>query len=205
MSPEPCHYYCPQCGYDLRGQTVDRCPECGLHYDMQAIRDLTWGAFWASYDPYLRAVQVLAPAGIIAIGVMIVPERGRDPGLFLALLLLGILLIVSSRLIESWILGSLRRDYRDTGWLGSSLSAAYRGLVLFLVFVVRWRPVGLVVAVLGFVAGIACVVWGLAHAKPEPLPPGTSVRAGILERARTAIWLLLAADAAVLMLLGLTY
>lgn len=23
---------CPRCGYDLRGQTVNRCPECGLRY-----------------------------------------------------------------------------------------------------------------------------------------------------------------------------
>lgn len=30
--------FCPQCGYDLRALTSDRCPECGLAIDREAMR-----------------------------------------------------------------------------------------------------------------------------------------------------------------------
>lgn len=32
--------HCPQCGYDLRGQTVQRCPECRFHYDLPGLRHI---------------------------------------------------------------------------------------------------------------------------------------------------------------------
>ncbi|MCK6483302.1 MAG: hypothetical protein HUU22_01545 [Phycisphaerae bacterium] len=44
--------YCPQCGYDLRGQQEMRCPECGFRYDEEAIRDV-------GHDWYLRSLAAL--------------------------------------------------------------------------------------------------------------------------------------------------
>ena len=33
---------CPACGYDLRGLTSDRCPECGLTIDRAAVSRIPW-------------------------------------------------------------------------------------------------------------------------------------------------------------------
>lgn len=30
-------FRCPGCGYDLQGQTVDRCPECGGSFDLNQL------------------------------------------------------------------------------------------------------------------------------------------------------------------------
>ncbi|HEY3245428.1 MAG TPA: hypothetical protein VGM03_18965, partial [Phycisphaerae bacterium] len=32
--------HCPSCGYNLRGLITRRCPECGFHYDLPAVRML---------------------------------------------------------------------------------------------------------------------------------------------------------------------
>lgn len=33
---------CPECGYDLRGLTSDRCPECGLPIDREVVSRIPW-------------------------------------------------------------------------------------------------------------------------------------------------------------------
>lgn len=58
-------YHCPQCGYNLRGQTVERCPECDFHYDLSALRELAWQAFMGACAPLMRAAKVLALAAIL--------------------------------------------------------------------------------------------------------------------------------------------
>ena len=56
-SPIPVGVYCPDCGYDLRSSTSDRCPECGFALDVLRTREslipwshrqqLGWfGAYW---------------------------------------------------------------------------------------------------------------------------------------------------------------
>src|SRR5688572_6299845 len=54
---DSCAVLCPGCGYDLRGASRDRCSECGLEIDWNAVRasDIPWAhrrairrvrAFW---------------------------------------------------------------------------------------------------------------------------------------------------------------
>ena len=47
-------YHCAHCGYDLRGLSETRCPECGHAWNTLEIE-----AAWDQPSPYLRAVRRL--------------------------------------------------------------------------------------------------------------------------------------------------
>jgi hypothetical protein len=107
----PRHYVCPQCGYDLRGQTVDRCPECGFHYDLPALRHLEWQSFYARLIPYLQAAKILAPLGVILAGVSLAGSglfnrRHSADCWFVAVFLAWL----SIGFVEDRILGGSRRE-----------------------------------------------------------------------------------------------
>lgn len=36
--PASSHLYCPRCGYDLTGLAQERCPECGVAFDLQQLQ-----------------------------------------------------------------------------------------------------------------------------------------------------------------------
>ncbi len=202
MQPPPRVYHCPQCGYDLRGQTIDRCPECGFLYDLPALRDLTWQAFYAAYDPYRGAARVLAPAMVLGIAAVLAPSEVADRGFYILLLIpLGFVFLFSSRFVESWILGSLRREMRDLDWLSTSLIAVYAGMILLLRLAAALPGVVRVLAGLGIILGVSWALCGLAGASSKSLLSATPVQAAILDRARQAVWTLVAADLVILMLL----
>jgi hypothetical protein len=55
MPKHPDELHCPTCGYDLHGLPHNVCPECGIAFDPQALRDR------AAPSPL---AQVIAPAAI---------------------------------------------------------------------------------------------------------------------------------------------
>lgn len=58
--------FCPQCGYDLRGQTISRCPECGLLYNEEALELEAREAFYACLCPYLESITPLLPSAVVS-------------------------------------------------------------------------------------------------------------------------------------------
>lgn len=65
------HFYCPNCGYDLRGGVSDRCPECGHAIDPAALStsQIPWShrktiglrrAYWRTLKLLLRPSRTLA-------------------------------------------------------------------------------------------------------------------------------------------------
>lgn len=83
--------HCPRCGYDLRGQTVERCPECGLHYDAKALESITREAFHRCIGPYLNSIWALtwsAAVSLAQIGSLLGPLL---PCAFLVILPLALL------------------------------------------------------------------------------------------------------------------
>lgn len=68
MPDEADFYYCPQCGYDLRGQTVNRCPECGFLYDEPALKSMARDSFHSCIGPYLSALPLLLWSGSLLLG-----------------------------------------------------------------------------------------------------------------------------------------
>ncbi len=99
MVSPPREYHCPTCGCDLRGQTVERCPECGFHYDLPALRDLEWRSFYSRFAPLFMAAKVLAFLTIFLVGVL--------TGTFFVALTLAVL---SPVIVEKRILRPLPRD-----------------------------------------------------------------------------------------------
>jgi len=86
-------YHCIHCGYDLRGLSEARCPECGNTWTTQQIE-----ATWDKPSPYLRATQYVA-------AIM----RGRPRGAFLFWWLLLILLL--TWLAAKFDINSMNRAY----------------------------------------------------------------------------------------------
>ncbi len=100
---EPEAVYCHECGYDLRGQTLERCPECGFHYDRPGLEYLAEKEFYRCVGPLVDAVKVLWLALILSlIGLLPLTfpsRRGALPytvaalvGVWIALLCRGLML-----------------------------------------------------------------------------------------------------------------
>jgi hypothetical protein len=94
-NPPPETFFCPECGYDLRGQVgdVSCCPECGFQYDVPALKQILRiprhrrsGWAYSLADAATASVVAL----IIAIGSMLDTPDGTAhdnplPGLFVVI------------------------------------------------------------------------------------------------------------------------
>jgi hypothetical protein len=206
MPPEDGPYYCPQCGYDLRGQTVDRCPECGFEYDRAALESLARQAFHRCIGPYLSAISpLLWSAGIL---VLRLSARG---GLLLCGLPFAVLLppLIGNRLHERIMRDREKERPERRGWhlarevgleqyaipLAVAAALIYSGLpALFL----GRGPVGFVAG--GLLALGAWNTWGGAEyhrilderSQTRSMP---AHRSESLRRARITCWTLVGIDA----------
>jgi hypothetical protein len=84
---ERCGFRCRQCGYDLQGQTVPRCPECGREFDAGERARLETGSFADSpviERPRRRvalALVIIVPLLIsIGLGIAAWQRRSGKPG-----------------------------------------------------------------------------------------------------------------------------
>lgn len=112
---------CPECGYDLCGQTVLRCPECGFHYDLPALRMVMASRICAVVRPQLNAIPLL-----LASLCLMLPRFAEDlPIRWLA----GTILVFVSPLLRrqtlSWTLAgsfgsSIQREWVTAVLLSSS-------------------------------------------------------------------------------------
>lgn len=168
--------YCPQCGYDLRGQTNNYCPECGFHYDEPGLRTMSWAAFYDSLVPCLRAAKLLAPAGLLAVGAALGPPWG---------LIIFIPLLLSRGLVERWILGSSRQGSYDWGWLSHTHPAAWHP-ALVVANAIILTPAGVWIAGVIAIIGLALAAQGLLNGRSSSLQWLTPGQAAILSRAQTA-------------------
>lgn len=108
-------YHCPQCSYDLRGQSVERCPECGFHYDRSALRSLIWASFYSELIPTIRAGQVFAALGVVllvVLAVQLLPWGMSGVGARLVVVFL-IGAYFAARHVENLILGPFRPRSRE--------------------------------------------------------------------------------------------
>lgn len=200
------HYYCPRCGYDLRGQTVNRCPECGFEYDKAALDSISREAFHGCIGPYLSAVPMLVWSPAFSI----LSLCGR-PGMVLScggVFLLPFLLFVPQTVVnwlESWIMRALvdrprwsRGSSIAWPWNAEDLAAASPFLMALMVngviALAVWPPLAVIVS--GGVLGVglwrtgagASFQYGLESASQHLLMPPRRVEA--LRRARSACrWL----------------
>lgn len=201
MLIEPREYHCPQCGYDLRGQTVNRCPECGFLYDLPALRELSLDAFYSAIAPYIRASKVLAPAAILGLGVLCVPSYPAHVSPFMCIAVpLGIVLLISPRLVEGWVIGSLEREAHRLDWLNSILLGGWLGVILFLRLVLLLPGLARFLILGTILAGVVWAVHGLLSTEANSLLSATKQQNAIFERARFATWTLVAIDCFVLIL-----
>lgn len=201
MLIEPREYHCPQCGYNLRGQTVNRCPECGFLYDLPALRQLAWDAFWNAMSPYLRAAKLLAAAGILGLAAICMASGpARTNPLAFICLPLGALFLLSPRLIEAWVVGDLARQSRDLEWLNSVLKGGWIGLIFFFRFVMIMPGLARLLATATVAAGLAWAAYGLMSTEPNSLLSATMQQNAILGRARFAAWMLVIIDCFILLL-----
>lgn len=188
---EPRNYYCPQCGYDLRGQAVQRCSECGFHYDLPALRALAWDAFYAAYYPYMRAAKILAPACCLGCGVLAAQT--------LFFILFIIMVFILDPILETWILGSVRRDLREIEWWFSSPRAGYG------IFLLIHHALAPIITVIAILLGMFWAIRGLCNTEPNVLLSATPVQLAILERARWVARVLFAIACLILLTLLLCF
>lgn len=83
-------HFCPACGYNLYGIPEERCPECGLRYDLRAVQSVARSNANASTDfaCYLMAWS------IVTIGLMCAPMALMCRlGIFGAIMLASVVLI----------------------------------------------------------------------------------------------------------------
>lgn len=101
--------YCPSCGYNLYGIPEERCPECGLRYDLRAVRTLGRVAHHQLVD---NACHVTVWS-VLAIGLVSAPIllafRGSEGFALLVCLVVMLAGIVLRRVLYSAALV----DWRD--------------------------------------------------------------------------------------------
>ena len=113
---------CPLCGYNLRGLTGDRCPECGQPLRLSV----------ALAEPYLKpwltlAASLLVPAGLGILWACLVPFLGlpgrrRDQATVLLPILYQIATIPLAGLVI-WRRRSIQRWSRGSQWRVAGLAA----------------------------------------------------------------------------------
>jgi hypothetical protein len=129
---------CPQCGYNLRGLTESRCPECGLNYDRNALRQI-------AADSDMRKMRFAYSAmGLAAVGVVLILAGDRPSfwsskvifnGLFFFVGCFGVLLRMLVLVACVWVLtDSLpNRGFFYAGFEGVALFGVTLFVVLILV------------------------------------------------------------------------
>lgn len=107
---------CPRCGYDLRAQVEERCPECSLHYDVQALRDVRNRSATSILSHQLDAMPFLL-AGVAFEAVSLL---GVGP----AALWVAVAVFLLLRSLRGWTLQDMRSEFDDD--LPSSLFSPRR-------------------------------------------------------------------------------
>jgi hypothetical protein len=113
MSDEVDQLFCPDCGYDLRGQTEERCPECGFHYDRPALLAMNRRAFNDGMHPFLDAVPLLVTSAAISVLSHATLARGL---LFLPVVIMALLVF---RWLQEWFVrgaGAAGRSEATSIW-----------------------------------------------------------------------------------------
>jgi hypothetical protein len=177
---------------------VNRCPECGFQYDLPALREIAWREFYATLDPFLSGIRLLAPVSVLGF-VSLMPDAVRLNLPF------AVLLVVSGRLLEYWVLGLLGQELEGFGWVESLGARILQwGLLAALAVILVGRFGNAVLAGIAIAAGLAWSMTALVRhgrivqtSQDRVLSP---FLAGILDRARWATWCLIAGN---LILLGL--
>jgi len=59
ITPIECDLSCSQCGYNLKGLDRGQCPECGLLFDLEELREFHAKADARMYDLYLRTIAMM--------------------------------------------------------------------------------------------------------------------------------------------------
>lgn len=146
MPAEPQLIYCPQCGYDLRGQHAERCPECGLHYDTAALRQISDHALVLVVNPLLDALPLALVSPFLSMTAALTGwlTSGRGFGFCfpLGLLLAGLYMATLSS-IREWIL-------RRPGQRYLSFSASLKESIPLLLL--SWRGIPVAGFMLSFAA-----------------------------------------------------
>jgi len=115
--------FCPQCGYNLRGLTVDRCPECGKQFDLAnlMVSRIPWpqrgeiGAFRA----YWRTVWLVTSRTSRFCDELIHPAPYKDAQRFRWITILHAYLAVLAATIAIYVYPSLwypRSDLLKQGY-----------------------------------------------------------------------------------------
>lgn len=196
-------YYCPQCGYDLRGQTVERCPECGFGYDRPALESLASVAANECVGYYLSAIPSLVAGLVFVIGGCL--RRLSLAPVFVLLLCMRPLW----RVVSCWVFGrpgdALRFDAAPwtTSWfveLALSLYSPWGVLAyliaVFMLFISEASYLAFSAAVI-FLGAMFVVFAGVRHHRMDVVGQVgllTRFEGDVLRRARTATWLLVATD-----------
>lgn len=199
------HYYCPQCGYDLSGQQVERCPECNFYYDQQALHDLLIKAFNEACEPCIRAAQVLAPAGCLALAAHFGGSSRFAPLVSSACM---VLFLLSPYLIGGWVTGEL--GFGSTremfGSLGVVRSVLWINCSALVWFATLFRTFAVVLTAAGLLTGLVLSSLSLAKHRQmickNQISSLPSAYVAILYRARMAAWILVFLDAGLLAMLA---
>lgn len=193
------HYFCPECGYDLSGQKVERCPECCFHYDIPALQDLLGCAFNEACEPYISGTRFLARAGVLAVASL-------ASSYWPAALALTLLFVLSPTLVESWLHSGRRRVLSNIQAFELSFISAYGWTLWFLfILVIIHFPFALWLAGGCLLIGLAWTTLSLSrhvdmirNNRIRSLDPQ---RRALLDRARMTAWCLAFVDTALLAIL----
>lgn len=153
MSEAPPSLQCPNCGYDLRGQVTERCPECGFYYDPPGVRSLASAAWDDATDAYNLSIGFLG--GNLAVlltgifGLTLFVAAGEPIGLATALV--SPLLIIAPLPVAAFIRSRAIRQ---------PIIGAYGSPFLQIVEWFRVFPVGVTLILLAAAAAVTmfCVV-----------------------------------------------
>ena len=161
--------HCPQCGYDLRGQVEQRCPECGLHYDEPALLAMRRLTVHDSFVSVLNVVWLLSwMSCVLAAGILGGAQLslgGMNRG---AMYLTFLILLARPRIydrLEWYIYAPLSngaaKPYPDAlDWFSPSLSELLTsiGLCILLLIGFSTMPGTLLIAV-----GLGALIIGAAY------------------------------------------
>ncbi len=199
--------HCPNCGYDLRGQTVERCPECNFHYDPPALIVVRDRMLARCLQAWTDAAPVLATGCVILLTPWIASVDGARPFRLLAswrALLLALAAIALTRLVRAYIAGEILvrspATRRRRGWL-AWWEPRFRLLDVVVLYCVLFSRDPRLSAGLGICALLIGGSWTVlgqiryadasAAAQTEA---ATEEQRGILHRGQRLVWWLLVLD-----------
>ncbi len=196
------HLYCPQCGYDLAGQQVQRCPECNFHYDVPALNDLLNVAFHQTCGPYIRASRFLAPACVMGFAALL-------PSFPLAIVGLSLVFLIAPATVQAWILRGVETRWTTNDIYG--LSAFFWGAILLLfvtLFIIVSGMFPKMVAAIVAGSLVVAVIWLcvslVRHAemmRNNQVRSLGSIESATLQRAQVTTWFLICMAGVLIVLL----